>query len=72
MVQFIMGVASIIIAPKELKAFGRPQISFGCISHDTVGVCYVVQDNDYAKNYYESDESRGDDEDDNLDADGYY
>lgn len=33
---------------------------------------YVVQDNDYAKNYYESDESRADDEDDNLDADGYY
>jgi len=32
----------------------------------------VLQDNDYAKNYYESDESRGDDEDDNLDADGYY
>lgn len=35
-------------------------------------MCCVVQDNDYAKNYYESDESRGDDEDDNLDADGYY
>ena len=38
----------------------------------TMFVNYLVQDNDYAKNYYESDESRGDDEDDNLDADGYY
>jgi len=35
-------------------------------------LCCVVQENDYAKNYYESDESRADDEDDNLDADGYY
>jgi len=33
---------------------------------------YFAQDNDYAKNYYESDESHRDDEDDNLDADGYY
>jgi len=35
-------------------------------------ILHFVQDNDYAKNYYESDESRADDEDDNLDADGYY
>jgi len=34
-------------------------------------VCFVVQDNDYAKNYYQSDDSHGDDDDDNLDADGY-
>jgi len=39
---------------------------------DCVLMCCFVQDNDYAKNYYESDESRGDDEDDNLDADGLY
>lgn len=42
------------------------------VDEDEYDEVELEEDNDYAKNYYESDESRGDDEDDNLDADGYY
>jgi len=56
-----------------MRAVKRVCLLLFCLSIAAVTafVYYFVQDNDYAKNYYESDESRGDDEDDNLDADGY-